>query len=538
MTTQTQIRQAFVQDLPQLAESRLDAWLIKGDFDRFKMINDLYGSLITDYLLDWSIEAIEATLALYERHLGAGKILWNVLGDDVTIYIAPCALVEDDVLWLLHSIRYAVRQSFQRRYRVAALPLPPDFCTNVPPASLAALKRALERQDIVIDFSPRYKGCLILLPAGADAALPANVLASIQKYLGWLDGEALSLQWDWLYHPEGAAQAVFNEGFVYPPSISFVACSARKGLGAALCLRQNLREQEAYRYFEKLSAVCQGALKACKLQRCGALIAPEPACDAPQVESEPATDTSGACGQLRWASERCLRETLYFKTLNRATLFRINPVYSFASGAHRACFSLEKYRGNQHGVGLKGVNELCGQNAANGVIRRLIVCFAEALVAASEARQAPVSQLQTALFVDRFTVFDAGTAFALPDVVSLCRQLMAKFNRASEEIKIAHLRVSIAESPQPITGYTLFHHLALTQLSRRASPLAYGDRHIEVRRFCEAIAEDGRYVLERNAFDAGYQLAAASQHKNGGASRSAFRPVQQRLGVPVEFFET
>jgi GGDEF domain-containing protein len=66
MTTQTQLRQAFIRDLPCLADPAQTAWLIQGDFDRFKRINDLYGCLLTDYILDWSFEVIATALEDYQ----------------------------------------------------------------------------------------------------------------------------------------------------------------------------------------------------------------------------------------------------------------------------------------------------------------------------------------------------------------------------------------------------------------------------------------------------------------------------------------
>src|SRR5512145_3133938 len=109
-TTQTQIRRTFVRDHSLLANPEKDAWLIQGDFDRFKMTNDLYGYLITDYILDCSIRAIEAALSAFERRLGIGPILWSVTGDDVMIYIPPSTLPEIAVARLLLSLCTAARE--------------------------------------------------------------------------------------------------------------------------------------------------------------------------------------------------------------------------------------------------------------------------------------------------------------------------------------------------------------------------------------------------------------------------------------------
>jgi GGDEF domain-containing protein len=500
MTTQTQIRQTFASQLGQLTEAT-DAWLIKGDFDRFKLINDLYGCLLTDTILDWAIEAIEATLESAQKRLGSGSILWNVVGDDVTIYIPPSTLLEGDVMQLLQSLRSAVRESFRQRYAVCALPFPPHFFTDVPPALLEELKNDLEQHDIVIDFSPRQQGCLVLFPLLLGRKrdhIASDVSVLIQRCLGKRI-PAIAAQWDWVRNPVEQAGYMFNDGLIYPPSISFAGCSARRVVQE--------KAGDAYCCFERLSCACQSALKICKQKRCGVLLNAGLALPSEIPFALAAPPVSGAHTQMRWASERCLREKLYFCWLEQPGLFQINPVYHFASGAHAECLSMEKYRGNAHGVGLKGINELCGQSAADAAIRRLILVFAEALQDALGQKGIPLEQPLTALFVDRFTVFAEQPIFSLPELVALSQRLLTDFNDASDEIKVAHLRVSMADSRRPMAGYELLNRLTFTQLSTNPAALAYSDECLEVRRFCEAAAQEGSQVVESNALASARQLA-------------------------------
>jgi hypothetical protein len=180
----------------------------------------------------------------------------------------------------------------------------------------------------------------------------------------------------------------------------------------------------------------------------------------------------------------------------------MNPVYRFASGAHAECIQMEKYRGNIHGIGLKGINELCGQNIADNVIRQLILVFAEALQDALAAKAILPAQLLTALFVDRFTVFCERPYLSLSEIVRLGNRLITAFNADSEEIKVAHLRVSVVNSPSPLPGYLLMHRLALTQLSTAPATIAFANHQIEVRRFCQIAIQEGNLATEANAFAA------------------------------------
>ena len=114
MTSQTLIRQAFTRDWKTVSQGSCDCWLVKGDFDHFKRTNDLYGSLITDYVLDWTLEEIESQLQMYQNRWGCDPLLLNVFGDDLTIYIPPSALAAQEIEHMLHSIRGAVHRKLLR----------------------------------------------------------------------------------------------------------------------------------------------------------------------------------------------------------------------------------------------------------------------------------------------------------------------------------------------------------------------------------------------------------------------------------------
>ncbi|MGE5775812.1 MAG: hypothetical protein ACM33V_06305 [Chloroflexota bacterium] len=499
MTTQTQLRQAFIQSLSYPVDAAQNVWLIKGDFDRFKRINDLYGCLLTDYILDWSIEVIATTLEDYQKRLKIGPILWNVIGDDVTIYIPPSRLSEADVADLLHGLRRAIRESFYQRYAVCALSFPADFFTDTPPLLLEALRCELERHDIVIDFAPRRQGFLLLFPVALTRQreqLVREVIDIIQRRVGRRYLSA-SVEWAWLYNHDEQVCYAFNNGFICPPSISFAGWSAHR-----LMVEQTGSRDEALACFERLACACQLTLKMCKQQRCGVLLNVGVT---PQLDVKALTTVapvSGAFSHLYWASERCLREKLYFRWLERPLLFQMNPVYCFASGAHAECLPMEKYRGNAHGIGLKGLNELCGQNTADGVIRQLILVFAEALQNALYAKGIPSAQVLTALFVDRFTVFCEQPHLSLSEIAELGERLIGAFNAGSDEIKVAHLRISMVDSVSPLPGYLLLNRLALTQLSTTSAAVAFADDRVEVRRFCQIAVQEGSLAIEANAFAA------------------------------------
>jgi hypothetical protein len=110
------------------------------------------------------------------------------------------------------------------------------------------------------------------------------------------------------------------------------------------------------------------------------------------------------------------------------------------------------------------------------------------------------TQLLTALFVDRFTVFCEQPDLSLSEIIKLGERLTTGFNAGSDEIKVAHLRISVADSLSPLPGYLLLNRLALTQLSTAPAAVAFADDQLEVRRFCQIAVQEGNLAIEANAF--------------------------------------
>jgi hypothetical protein len=425
--------------------------------------------------------------------------LWNVIGDDVTIYIPPSRLSEADVAGLLHGVRRAVRESFYQRYAVCALSFPADFFADTPPLLLEALRCELERNDIVIDFAPRRQGFLVLFPValtGHREQFVSEVIAMVQRHIGKYS-PAAAVEWAWLYNHAEHACHTFNDGFIHPPSISFAGWSAPRSI-----VEQMGSVEEALACFERLACACQSTLKICKQQRSGVLLNVGVATRPESPALTTAVPVSEAFSRLCWASERCLREKLYFRWLERPLLFQMNPVYRFASGAHAECIQMEKYRGNAHGIGLKGINELCGQNTANSVIRQLILVFAKSLQDILDAKGSLPAQLLTALFVDRFTIFCEQPDLSLSEIIELGERLITAFNAGSDEIKVAHLRIGVVDSLSLLPGYLLLNRLALTQLSTAPAAVAFADDQLEVHQFCQITVQEGNLAIEANAFAA------------------------------------
>jgi hypothetical protein len=503
MTTQNQIRQIFTSHWCRSgSQAGKLAWLIKGDFDRFKLMNELYGSLLSDYLLDWTLDVIEAELTSYQKQVGGTELFWNFVGDDVTIYIPPSSLQKADVDDLLWRICDAIEKSFFRHYRVGAIPLPSDIFDDIPADHLEALRNQLERMDVVLDFVRRRQGYLVLFPVGEDGRYGPS-LDGICQVLQKRSGRRLSplkLQLDWIWDPDIQACHGFNQGFLLPPSVSFAACSITMG-GEAGSISHDRRS-----IYERVSLACQAALKLCKQQRKQVWVQDT---GSAILDVYPAYQPSGVLAlysPLRWSSERYLRETLYFRLLDRPVLFQFNPVYHSHSELYATAVGgdparVEKYRGNKYGIGLKGINEIFGQSTADCLIGELTWVFSKVLQSALVGKGIPLESVHVARFVDRFTVCCEQPVFQLSEITELVSRLAELFNSVSDGINISHLRIGLALGERRITGSRLFHQLALTSLSPRSSFLENSDPPLELRQYSASFTlREGSIALERNSF--------------------------------------
>jgi hypothetical protein len=508
MTKQTSIKDEFYADWNSIRHSEKDVWLVKGDFDHFKLINDLYGSLITDYLLDWSVGEIENEIQKNYSRWGVRKWECNVMGDDITIYIPPTYMTENNIHDLLVLIRNVIKRSFWRRYIVGLLPLSEDFFDDVPAENLSHIRTELDQMEAVLDFARRQNGYLLLMPTDLEHGRGytlSRILEVIQHWAGKNVAE-VRLNMEWVYNPDDQSSTAYGDGFVDPPEISFAACSTRRD-------RENNPDVNGPMVFERLARTCQITLKTCKKQRSGVLIHQigMPIADV----TAPPVGLMGvyASSHLHWYSERRLREILYFKILAQPVLFQFNPVYQPPSGERIEIDQPDKYRGNQHGIGLKGINEFFGQVTGDHVILELLSLFSKQVNRMIEQKSIPKEDVLLAQFVDRFTLCCALPILDMMEIMDLVRDVALKFNANSKEIKISHLRTHIVLGECQVTGYRLFNHLALTSLTPTPTCSENTNPGIAVRLSCSPTLLGGRAVLEKNSFNSAQILCAAAKDK-------------------------
>ena len=130
----------------------------------------------------------------------------------------------------------------------------------------------------------------------------------------------------------------------------------------------------------------------------------------------------------------------------------------------------------------------------------MILVFSEALQDVLGAKGRLPVQLLTALFVDRITVFCEQPDLSLSEIFELGERLTTAFNAGSDEIKVAHARISVVDSLCSLPGYVLLHQLALTQLSTTPAAVVFSNDQLEVRRFCQIAVQEGHLAIESNAF--------------------------------------
>jgi GGDEF domain-containing protein len=476
LTSQKEIRKAFARDWPQLYAAGQDGWLIKGDFDHFKQTNAQYGALIADYLLDWTLEVIEAQLGRFQHRQPADALL-SMSGDDILIYLPLAAQPKPQVAALLRQVRAAIDASFRQRYQVGWLRLTPAFFSGVAPAALERVHHELEQFDAVLDFAPHPQGFRLLLPLGPGGALRpalARVTAELERGLGRLLPTENGCTANFLPAAAGLDTPFSPATALDPPTVSFAACPARAAI------RPQTGRADCLTVYETLSSACQAALKTCKQQQAGVLLVDAESIASTAAAGQPAEPVEIAhTSYLRWVSERCLREKVYFQPIEHAQLFQFNPVYlpdpglqptGPANGRSQPAAVASDFRGNAWGIGLKGINDLYGQTTADQVITRLMSAFAMSMHAALVAKGIPPERAWLAQFADRITVFSAQPLFTAEELEQLAGSAADQFNALSGALKISQVRASVVRGQPGWLGCHLFQQLDQNGLRQHRVP--------------------------------------------------------------------
>jgi hypothetical protein len=268
--------------------------------------------------------------------------------------------------------------------------------------------------------------------------------------------------------------------------------------------------------YECVSFACQTALKRCKAQHAGVCVCSEPDALLAAPLKPPVMVSNAPPSRLRWSSERYLREKLYFRRMAQPVLFQFNPVYQLTTAANRGVWSaapelIEKYRGNLSGMGLKGINELLGQDSADWVIRQLMSLLADELSSMLAEKKIPVDQLLLAQFVDRFTLCCEQPVFGAAEIPALVHRLGRRFNALSTDCKITHFRLNLVTAGTDRFGYQLFQQLTLTGLAPQANLLGKEDPEIELRQNTRDGLAEGRLAQEQQSYTSARYLAASDQ---------------------------
>jgi hypothetical protein len=184
----------------------------------------------------------------------------------------------------------------------------------------------------------------------------------------------------------------------------------------------------------------------------------------------------------------------------------------FASAMTGDPSKIEKYRGNQYGVGLKGINEIFGQNAADCLIGELTWVFSKVMQSTLVEKGIPLAVVHMARFVDRFTVCCEQPLFQIQEIEELVCRFTRLFNCVSDEIKISQIRMSLVCGELNSGGCQLFHQLALTGLSSRSVIRENSDPPIELRQNnLPSVLQEGCIALERASFTSAKLLDASRE---------------------------
>lgn len=413
-----------------------NVWLIMADIDNLKKLNQIYGKKIVDILLDNATGLIINTLIqfhkLHENELKGFRI--NIVGDDIRIVTSATTLPKETFEKLLEEINKKLAKMCDLMqigcftHRTVS-----EF------ARYENIDESLLEKNIVIDPNPRRRGLLFITKKTEKGTIP-EVFSKVKTiFSGVLPCELTSgssIVTDWLFDENANCFKSFNNGKTFPIHLSFAIISNTDSQGDSQtsCTKRD-------DIINKMVTLAEEQLKTRKLQKKSAnerilleTISYNP-CD---VTFEiPSYDDS----MHTFSTIDKLRQHL--DSIN-GLLVHIEPIYDgpFTSGLSYE--QKELFRGNEKGVGIKGLNSLCSGLVGANAIKLLEYAILKA-INDYETKKDKVSvgdpTIKFSKFVDKFEIifYNKFSSFALTseDITNIVVTAQKIFNKYSKNIQIS-----------------------------------------------------------------------------------------------------
>ncbi|MDQ7821214.1 MAG: hypothetical protein RDV48_00330 [Candidatus Eremiobacteraeota bacterium] len=493
-------------------------WLAIGDFNNFKDLNSLYGRAIMDALLKQARALIRDRAARFRGPGGKESPEVTFVGDEAALVFPRSQSDGAHLTHLLEKVQHALEGAFRERHIVACLSGIEAGQGTSPTAFIASIRHHLEEKGIILDPLPRSAGHLVLFSresgeSSADAL--RRVTKEVGKHLPAGYGEAVKATTRWLFNRQTGSFEEFNSGKIWPLTISFGVISSRQALHlAGIDHEAPFGEEHLSKAAFMMFELAQHNLKRAKslphrisLDSVTSDIGSETR-ELLKVTLAPFRPYNPRRVKYPIISEEFLKTVV--NNLNRAgergVLLHAEPVYSLALGDRLKAVSRDILRGDEYGIGLKGINDLLGYEMGDKVICLLESAFFRTMARFRKGRRAKAQQVHIARFIDSFTVYFSGLSLKDPSLVKLMRKIIACFNSHARKLSLSRLSVSVVQNRERVESSILFKRLERTMRSPGKARTACQEQDLIIRHFTPDVEEEARILREEEAWQSASRL--------------------------------
>lgn len=490
------------QILRSSLSSNESIWLIAGDIDNFGLYNQIYSKNIVDVLHDLIIEQIDESISQLQTL--ECMICYSVYGDDLIILIKS-SLDQTDIIKIIQKIISSVSTCC---YKIICLDSFQKILDQLTVTEQKLLLEALDDHLIFVDPFRRKKGHLALVVGYSDLA-NLQTIARLQVIIANLLPQvtnSLKISLNWLFNSQTGCYETFNNGIIWPISMSF---------GGIIL---NPFDDSANTDFGALIDRAHRNLLISKKHP--ALIAINQDSELPARELDVASNiTFNSVEQNEKRIPLC--SLRYFKDIitgiisndQSGTLISLEPTYTIEKVTKDlSLVQKQLFRGNPHGVGIKGINQLCGQNIGDKLITNMVFSVSDAVLSFCHTIKLNQDSVKTAMFIDRFQLYFSNIFLTDGQIRWLADSIIAYFSSRCTGIKISLLIMNYTFNNSAATGQSLIYQLELLN----ALPIDYNLilEPIVLRQFSPQIEEEAMAAIESKSFQAAQLLQSKHIRQN------------------------
>lgn len=499
------------------SDNNSNIWLAIGDFDNLKNVNTLYGKALVDVLLNLSYNILRAVIDEFCHKYQMREAVHSFSGDELILILPTFSSDRKEIEMFLNRMRKQIESHFRCGYFVACIIDFERVVSQLEPSRIFEIRNILAKNEIYIDIISRRKGHLFVSPlkfSGEDVhAALKRVMCTINRVLEKESGQKVQGCLDWLYNIQEQSYECFNNGYVWPITMSFGAVSHREIIEKLrIAPLSGLTDYEIELIMKEMFLNAQAGTRESKKRGNTITLGVVSksffsSCTKEEVMGPFRFTITKSYNHSRTKNcitgEHHLREAVYqlCRCDSQGFLLFVEPFYSLVS----VKIDLP---GNRilKTMGLKDLNDTYGYDVGDKIIFLMESLIIQAVRKYCSSHRLSRKNILISRFVDTFKIYFFSTTLSRRLLTKMMKALINDFNTLSDRVKIVRLSVSVVPNREKISGNILFKRLDYTIISEVSPGILAEDGPLLIKEYIPGVEEEGEGKIEREAYQSAYAL--------------------------------